>query len=66
MIAISRAEGGKGIMEEFLEEQGVTTYTMTEDHKGQQFLTNNDTGEVTKVKAKTEIFESGQIKKLTF
>ena len=49
MSDIRRLEGGKGIMEEFLEEQGVTTYTMTEDHKGKQFLTNNDTGEVTKV-----------------
>lgn len=33
-------------MEEFLEEKGVTTYTMTTDNKGKQFLTNNDTGEV--------------------
>jgi len=33
MSASSSGEGGKGIMEEFLEEQGITTYTMIEDHK---------------------------------
>ncbi len=50
MSAIRRAEGGKGLMEEYLEEQGVTTHTMTEDDKGNKFLTNNDTGEVQRVK----------------
>lgn len=46
---IRRAEGGKGIMEEFMEEQGVTTHTLTEDGKGNEFLINNDTGEMEKV-----------------
>jgi hypothetical protein len=52
MSAIRRFEGHKGLMEEFLEEQGVTTYTMHEDTKGKKFLTNNDTGETVKVKKK--------------
>ncbi|MEK3886561.1 hypothetical protein [Bacillus sp. FSL K6-3431] len=49
MSAIRRAEGGKGVMEEFFEDQGVTTYTVTKDDKGDKYLTNNDTGEVEKV-----------------
>lgn len=47
--AINRAEGRKTLGEEFAEEVGLTTYTMTEDHQGKQFLTNNSTGEVQKV-----------------
>lgn len=50
MSAIRRAEGQKGLAEEFFEERGVTTYTLTKDGKGNKFLTNNDTGEVEKVK----------------
>lgn len=50
MSAIRRAEGQKGLAEEFFEERGVTTYTLTKDDKGNKFLTNNDTGEVEKVK----------------
>lgn len=49
MSAIRRAEGGKGIMEEFLEEHGFTTYTETTDAKGNKLLRNNDTGEMIKV-----------------
>lgn len=49
MSDIRRAEGGKGIAEEFFEKQGITTYTMTEDDKGKQILVNNGTGEITKV-----------------
>ena len=49
MSDIRRAEGGKGLAEEFFEKQGITTYTMTEDDKGKQFLVNNDTGEISKV-----------------
>ncbi|MEK5039001.1 hypothetical protein [Sporosarcina sp. FSL K6-3457] len=47
---LRRMEGGKGIMEEFLEEQGVTTSTMFKDDKGEEILINNDTGEVQKVR----------------
>ncbi|MBE1554778.1 hypothetical protein [Sporosarcina limicola] len=47
---IRRMEGGKGLAEEFFEDQGITTYTMTEDDKGKQILINNDTGEVQKVR----------------
>lgn len=50
MSAIRRAEGGKGIMEEFLEEQGVTTYTQITGAKGNKFLRNNDTGEMIKIR----------------
>lgn len=46
---LRKIDGGKGIMEEYLEEQGVPTYTMTERGNGQQFLTNNQTGEMQKV-----------------
>lgn len=47
---IRRNQGHKGIMEEFLEEKGVTTYTMYKDEKGKDFLQNNDTGETSEVK----------------
>lgn len=50
MSEIRRAEGGKGIMEEFLEEQGVTTYTEVEDEKGRKFLRNNDTDEMVRIR----------------
>lgn len=49
MSAIRRAKGGKGIVEEFMEEQGVTMHTLTEDGKGNKFLINNDTGEMQKM-----------------
>lgn len=52
MSAIRRAEGGKGIAEEFFEKEGLPTYTMTEDIKGKQLLTNNQTGETQQVKKK--------------
>lgn len=50
MSVIRRAEGGKGIMEEFIEEQNITTYTKTRDRAGKEFLKNNQTGELIKVK----------------
>lgn len=49
MSDIRRAEGGKGIAEEFFGEQGVTIHTMTEDQQGKQPLTNNDAGKVQEV-----------------
>lgn len=49
MSKIRRAEGGKGIMEEFMEEQGVPTYTLTEYGNGNQYLVNKQTGEMQKV-----------------
>ncbi|MBE1554777.1 hypothetical protein [Sporosarcina limicola] len=52
MSAIRRAEGGKGIAEEFFEDKGIPTYTMTKDDKGKEILVNNDTGEVSKVSKK--------------
>lgn len=50
MSAIRRAEGGMGIMEEFLEKQGVTFHTMREDSEGKKFIVDSNTGEVTKVR----------------
>lgn len=50
LSSIRRIETGKGIMEEFLEEQGVPTYTMYEDDDGKKFLENRQTGEVFEVK----------------
>ncbi|KAB2334293.1 hypothetical protein [Bacillus mesophilum] len=50
MSAIGRLHGKKGIMESFLEEQGVTTYTLHKDEQGKEYLTNNDTGETSAVK----------------
>ncbi|MEI4616029.1 MULTISPECIES: hypothetical protein [Bacillus cereus group] len=46
MSDIRRFEGGKGLVEEFLEEKGITAYTLCKDQKGKEYLTNNDTGEV--------------------
>ncbi|WGF40227.1 MULTISPECIES: hypothetical protein [Lysinibacillus] len=50
MSNIRRLETGKGIMEEFLEEQGVPTYTMHEDLDNKQYIENNQTGEISEVK----------------
>lgn len=50
MSDIRRAEGQKGIMEEFLEKNGVPTQTMYETEKGKKFLVNNSTGETMVVK----------------
>ena len=47
---LRKLETGKGIMEEFLEEQGVPTYTMHEGVDGKQYIENNQTGEVSEVK----------------
>ena len=52
MSAIRRAEGGKGFAEEYFEKEGLPTYTMTEDSKGKQFMTNNQIGETQQVKKK--------------
>lgn len=48
MSDIRRLEGGKSLGQEFADELGITTYTMTKDDQGRQFLVNNDTGEVQK------------------
>lgn len=50
MSSIRRFETGKGIMEGFLEEQGVPTYTMHEGVDGKQYIENNQTGEISEVK----------------
>lgn len=50
---IRRAEGQKGMMEEFLEEQGVPMYRMFKDENGKEFLQNTQTGEVSKVRKAT-------------
>ncbi|WP_216664702.1 hypothetical protein [Bacillus sp. WMMC1349] len=47
--ALRRAEGQKGLLEEFAEEKGIDTYTMGTDHRGKQVLVNNTTGEVQRV-----------------
>ena len=44
--AVRRITGGKGIMEEFAEEHGITTYTF---YKDENIMVNNSTGEVSKV-----------------
>lgn len=44
--AVRRMTGGKGIMEEFAEEQGIPTYTF---YKDENIMVNNSTGEVSKV-----------------
>ncbi|MGE7840132.1 hypothetical protein ACQKNX_05005 [Lysinibacillus sp. NPDC093712] len=47
---LRQLETGKSIMEEFLEEQGVPTYTMHDNVNGKQYIENNQTGEVTEIK----------------
>jgi len=39
-----RLNGGKGMMEEFLEERGITPHYMNTDSKGRMFLTDGKTG----------------------
>ena len=43
--ALRKAMGGKGIMEEFMEEQGIPSYTLYDDG----IMVNNMTGETMKV-----------------
>lgn len=50
MSDLHKLETGKGIMEEFFEEQGVPTYTMHEDIDGKKYLEDNQTGETLEVK----------------
>lgn len=47
---LRRLEGKKSVMEEFLEEKGVATYTKQTDSQGQEILINNKTGEVNRIK----------------
>ncbi|MFJ7920514.1 hypothetical protein ACIQ6U_12215 [Lysinibacillus fusiformis] len=47
---LRKLETGKGIMEEFLEEQGGPTYSMYEGVDGKQYIENRQTGEVSEVK----------------
>lgn len=50
MSDIRRVEGKKGLLEEFAENVGITTYTLHENDNGKKFLTNNETGETVPVK----------------
>lgn len=45
--AVRRSAGGKGIMEEFAEDQGIPTYTF---YKDENIMVNNSTGELSKVR----------------
>ncbi|EOO30751.1 hypothetical protein IIU_05068 [Bacillus cereus VD133] len=47
---IRRYEGGKGLVEELLEEKGITAYTLCKDSNGKEYLANSDTGEVTPIR----------------
>lgn len=47
---LRRLGTGKSIMEEFLEEQGVPTYTMYDGIDGKKYIENSQTGEVSEVK----------------
>ncbi|WP_144518106.1 hypothetical protein [Bacillus thuringiensis] len=49
MSDIRRYEGEKGLVEEFLEEKGVTTHTLYKDQNGKEYLVNHDTGKVTAI-----------------
>ncbi|MES1051284.1 hypothetical protein FOA24_18485 [Bacillus thuringiensis] len=46
MSDIRKYEGDKGLVEEFLEEKGITTHTLYKNQNGKEYLANNDTGEV--------------------
>ncbi len=47
---LRKLETGKSIMEEFIEEQGLPSYTMHDGLNGKQYIKNSQTGEVTEVK----------------
>lgn len=47
---LRQLETGKSIMEEFLEEQGVPTYSIHDGVDGKRYIENNQTGEVSEVK----------------
>lgn len=47
---LRKLETGKSIMEEFIEEQGLPSYTMHDGVGGKQYIKNSQTGEVTEVK----------------
>lgn len=50
--ALYRAQTGKGIAEQWVEDMGLPTYTF-DDQNG--FMRNNQTGEITKIKKKSHI-----------
>jgi hypothetical protein len=52
---LRRFDGGKGLLEEFFENQGtpLTSYTNYRDGKGKEVMMNNSTGEIMKVRKKT-------------
>ena len=50
MSALRRFQGEKGLMEEFLDEQGIETFTMNES-AGKKYLQSNKTGKTVPVKA---------------
>ncbi len=54
MSAIQRAEGKKGLLEEFFEQQGkpLTVYHEITDSKGRTFITDSKTGKITLVHKK--------------
>jgi hypothetical protein len=47
---LRRLDTGKGIMEEFCDENNIKTYTLHTNNQGKQFLIDNETGKKTKVK----------------
>lgn len=56
-----RLEGHKGLLEEFFESQGtpLTTYSTFKDGKGRQFMKNNSTGEIMRVRKKIPRYLKG-------
>lgn len=52
LSAIRRAEGEPGLMEEFAEQNGITTYRKYIDSTGKEFFQNSTTGEVQRVHRK--------------
>jgi len=47
---LRRFDTGKGILEEFCEQNGIPTYTLHKDSAGKEYLIDNQTGKITRVR----------------
>ncbi|MFD1136726.1 hypothetical protein ACFQ3D_12125 [Paenibacillus urinalis] len=48
--SVRKFQGGKGIMEEFLEQQGVKAFSMLTDEDGKRYIYDDETGGVARIK----------------
>lgn len=52
MDDLRKFEGQPGIMKEFCADHGIKTFTMHTDEKGKEFMVDNETGKISRIKKK--------------